>query len=154
VSFRAFGLVVAVAGGWAVLSGCDSPPSASELRAWQASDHDREPSSGAGGASEQQKPTSGGRAAAGGRGSAQEMVVEASWEQQCAACHGPMGHGDGPTGPMVHAADLTVGAWQDSVTDAQIAEVIAHGKGKMPRFDLPPKVVAGLVARIRASRGH
>jgi hypothetical protein len=55
---------------------------------------------------------------------------------------------------MVHAADLTVGAWQDSVTDAQIAEVIAHGKGKMPRFDLPPKVVAGLVARIRASRGH
>jgi mono/diheme cytochrome c family protein len=82
------------------------------------------------------------------------MVVEASWQQQCAACHGPIGHGDGPTGAMLHAADLTQASWQETVTDAQIADVIAHGKGKMPPFDLPPKVVAGLVARIRASRGH
>jgi hypothetical protein len=55
---------------------------------------------------------------------------------------------------MVHARDLTAASWQETVSDAQIAESIAHGKGKMPPFDLPPKVVAGLVARIRASRGH
>jgi mono/diheme cytochrome c family protein len=133
---------------------CDSPPSATDLPEWQAADHDKEPNAAAG--QEQQKATPSGGAAGGaaGRAAGPDMVVEASWQQQCAACHGAVGHGDGPTGPMVHAADLTLTAWQGTVTDAQIADVIAHGKGKMPPFDLPPKVVAGLVARIRASRGH
>jgi hypothetical protein len=56
---------------------------------------------------------------------------------------------------MVHAADLTQAAWQSTVTDADLARSIVSGKGKMPSFaDLPPKVVTGLVARIRALRGR
>jgi hypothetical protein len=56
---------------------------------------------------------------------------------------------------MVHAADLTRADWQATVTDADLAAVIAGGKGKMPAFpNLPARVVAGLVARIRASRGR
>jgi hypothetical protein len=56
---------------------------------------------------------------------------------------------------MVHAADLTRPDWQSTVTDEQIATSIVNGKGKMPAFaNLPPKLVAGFVARIRASRGR
>ncbi len=84
-----------------------------------------------------------------------DVLVEATWAEQCAACHGPIGHGDGPTGPMVHATDLTRADWQATMTDEQLARSIVTGKGKMPSFvDLPEKVVRGLVARIRASKGH
>lgn len=53
---------------------------------------------------------------------------------------------------MVRAPDLTLTDWQDRVTDEQIAEVIRKGRNRMPPFDLPPQVVSGLVARIRAAR--
>jgi cytochrome c oxidase cbb3-type subunit 3 len=56
---------------------------------------------------------------------------------------------------MFHAADLTRPDWQASVTDEQLATVIRGGKGKMPMFpDLPPRIVTGLVARIRALKGR
>jgi hypothetical protein len=56
---------------------------------------------------------------------------------------------------MVHATDLTRADWQATMTDEQLARSIVTGKGKMPSFvDLPEKVVRGLVARIRASKGH
>jgi len=56
---------------------------------------------------------------------------------------------------MVHAADLTRPDWQATMTDAHLAGSIVSGKGKMPPFpNLPAKIVAGLVARIRASRGR
>ena len=54
---------------------------------------------------------------------------------------------------MVKAADLTNEEWQAKVTDAQLAASIKNGKDKMPKFDLPDAVVAGLVLRIRATRG-
>ena len=137
-----------------IAAGCDSPPSAATLKEWTPADHDRaEESARAASGQQSPQPKAGQPGQPGNKGS--DLVLEATWAQQCTACHGPLGHGDGPTGPMVHAADLTLADWQASVTDEQIATVIVNGKGKMPPFgNLPPNIVAGLVARIRASRGH
>lgn len=55
---------------------------------------------------------------------------------------------------MVHATNLTLPEWQAKVTDQEIAEVIRNGKNRMPGFEFPPDVMAGLVARIRASKGR
>jgi mono/diheme cytochrome c family protein len=81
-------------------------------------------------------------------------LVEVTWRNQCASCHGLIGRGDGPQGPMVHATNLTQPEWQAKVTDQDIADVIRNGKNRMPKFDFPPDVVAGLVARIRMARGR
>ena len=81
------------------------------------------------------------------------MLIEAAWSQNCAVCHGPEGHGDGPNGALVKAPDLTRGEWQASVSDQDIATRIREGKGLMPKAELPEEVVVGLVARIRALRG-
>ncbi len=54
---------------------------------------------------------------------------------------------------MVRAQDLTRAEWHEQVTDAQIADVIKNGRNRMPAFGtLPPQVITGLVARIRANR--
>jgi hypothetical protein len=55
-------------------------------------------------------------------------------------------------GPMVRAPDLTNGDWQATVSDADMATIIKNGKNRMPKFDLPMPVIAGLVARVRALR--
>ncbi len=123
-----------------------------DVREWSPTDHDRaddsperrpQPQAPAGAASS-------GRAAA----DAMTMVVDVAWQQNCATCHGPEGHGDGPSGPMVKAPDLTRAAWQASTDDAAIAKVIHEGRNRMPKFDLPPDVVTGLIARIRSRRGR
>lgn len=77
-----------------------------------------------------------------------------AWSRQCASCHGIEGRGDGPNGPMVKAPDLSRPDWQAATSDEQIAAVIREGRNKMPRFDLPPPTIAGLVRRIRALRGR
>jgi mono/diheme cytochrome c family protein len=135
------------------VSACDSPPSASTLKEWTPADHDRAEETAR--VASGQKGGQAGSQAGANSSARPEMVVEAAWSQQCAACHGPIGHGDGPTGPMVHARDLTDPAWQASQTDEQMSAAIVSGKGKMPPFgNLPPKVIAGLVARIRATKGR
>lgn len=53
---------------------------------------------------------------------------------------------------MLKSPDLTRADWQAKVTDAELAEVIRKGRNKMPAFDLPPKVIEGLVRRIRLNR--
>jgi len=129
---------------------CSSPPSASGLPEWTPTDHDRvEETSRAA-----TKGQPGAASPAGAKGP--NPVIEASWAQQCARCHGTLGHGDGPEGPMVYATDLTRPDWQATVTDDQLASSIMVGKGKMPSFVkiLPPATINGLVARIRATRGR
>lgn len=113
-------------------------------REWQASDHDQE-------------PTGGGAAPAANGAPVNEMVaiIESTWQAKCQKCHGAGGHGDGPSGPMVNAADLSDPKLQDLYTDDQLATIIAKGKNRMPAFgDLSPEVVGGLVAKVRSFRAR
>jgi mono/diheme cytochrome c family protein len=128
---------------------CDSAPP--DLREWKAGDHDRvEQPSGQAARPSRLSPAPSSSAAA----NPTVTLVEVTWRNQCASCHGPIGRGDGPQGPMVHATNLTLAEWQSKVTDEQIAEAIRSGKNRMPKFDFPPEVIAGLVARIRVAKGR
>ena len=121
--------------------GCDRAPAAQGLKEWTPADHDQE----------QGRPLAGQapRSDAGGAGT----LVELTWQNQCATCHGAGGHGDGPQGAMFKASDLSREDWQGRTKDDEIAQVITNGKGRMPKFDLPEEVVRGLVQRIRSLRG-
>jgi hypothetical protein len=55
---------------------------------------------------------------------------------------------------MVKAPDLTQGGLLDKRSDAELAQVVLEGRGKMPKFGLPPEVVAGLIKRIRVHRAR
>jgi mono/diheme cytochrome c family protein len=133
-----------------LLSACDAPPASANMPEWTAQDHDR--------SDEKEKVASGAQAAGPTAGAPREdgnrVLIETTWRAQCAQCHGFIGHGDGPGGPALKATDLTRAEWQSSRSDAEIAAAISQGKGRMPKFDLPPNVVTGLVARIRASKGR
>jgi cytochrome c oxidase cbb3-type subunit 3 len=120
--------------------GCDRAPSPDGLKDWTAADHDGEKKTG------KQGPK--------GDGGGAPQLVELTWRNQCQSCHGPTGHGDGPQGPMVKAQDLSREDWQSKISDAEIATVIATGKGRMPKFELPAEVVSGLVVRVRSFRGR
>jgi cytochrome c oxidase cbb3-type subunit 3 len=127
---------------------CEAAPPADSLKEWSPNDHhsaDDDKSGGSGAARQ-------GAQAPKGRDTPQ--LVELAWRQQCTACHGAMGKGDGPTGPMVQAPDLTNADLQAKATDAELAAIIKGGKGKMPKFDLPDPVIQGLVARIRMLKGR
>lgn len=129
--------------------GCEAPPSPASLKEWTPADHhsnddDKLPPNGGQGAA----------APAGRRSPSGDVaqLVDITWRQQCSQCHGSGGRGDGPTGPMVRAPDLTRAEWQKSVTDAELAATIKNGKNRMPKFDLPEAVLQGLVKRIRTLR--
>jgi mono/diheme cytochrome c family protein len=118
------------------LLACDSAPR--DRREWVAADHD------------QPEGRTGQTPQAPSQATNDRTLVDLAWQKNCAQCHGARGRGDGPQAAMARPPDLTRRAWQERVTDAQIADVIRNGKNKMPKFDLPPPVVEGLVARIRA----
>lgn len=126
---------------FAAVTACDRAPSADGLKEWSPADHGGEQKSAAG---------QGARVADGG---GTFTIVEVTWRNQCASCHGLGGHGDGPQGPMFKAADLSKDEWQSKVKDEDIAAVIQNGKGRMPKFELPPEVVKGLVERVRSFKG-
>ncbi len=132
-----------------VLGGCDREP----VREWSPSDHDQSDNPGQNGQVAPVRPAANASGQAAAQAQAQAQLVDIAWSRQCATCHGPTGHGDGPSGPMVQAPDLTRPDWQAQVSDEQIAQVISQGKGKMPKLDLPAPVVAGLVRRVRSLRG-
>lgn len=120
--------------------------SSGEVREWQASDHEQPAG---------QPGQVAARPGSSSQGGPDKSLVELAWARNCATCHGPIGRGDGPQGPMVRAQDLTRAEWQSQVTDEQIAEVIRKGRNRMPAFEsLPPQVIAGLVARIREHRAR
>ncbi len=127
--------------------GCDRPPPAESLREWTAVDHH---------SADDSKLAAQPAAAARAKSAATDdsALVDLTWRNQCASCHGSAGRGDGQMGPMLHAPDLTDAQWQGRTSDAEIATVIKNGRNRMPRFDLPDGVVRGLVQRIRALRGQ
>ncbi|MDB4942757.1 MAG: hypothetical protein JWP97_2291 [Labilithrix sp.] len=139
-----FALPAAVALASLAAFACDRAPPPDGLKEWTAADHDGEKRTGPAG---NQGPR-----VAGGGGVA--SLVDATWRNQCAACHGAAGHGDGPQGPMFKAQDLSNEDWQAKATDEQIAASITNGKGRMPKFELPEEMVKGLVLRVRSFRGN
>jgi len=120
---------------------CNERPS--DVREWRPADHDHteNPSS----SQVQVDPKDAGAPAVPGL----EDVTIVAWGQNCTPCHGELGRGDGPRGPMLKATNLSDAAWQSSVTDQQIAATIKLGKGAMPAFKLPDVTIANLVKLIR-----
>jgi cytochrome c oxidase cbb3-type subunit 3 len=127
------------------LAACDRAPSDADAKVWTPSDHLEEKGRLPSGAQGPQTKGDAGDA---------RTLIELTWRNQCASCHGAIGKGDGPNGPPLKATDLTKEEWQKGTSDAQIAQSIKNGKNRMPKFDLPDSVVQGLVARIRESKGR
>jgi mono/diheme cytochrome c family protein len=73
------------------------------------------------------------------------------FKANCTLCHGEDGSGSSPTGKALKAKDLRSSEVQDK-SDAELAEVIMKGKGKMPAFGAKIKPDDGmkLVAYIRS----
>jgi mono/diheme cytochrome c family protein len=138
--------VAALAALGALVAACDRPASAGSAPEWTPADHhSHDDDKGQAGA-----PQAAPAAAAPGDAT---QLVEVAWRQQCTACHGSSGKGDGQMGAMLQVPDLSREDFQSKASDADIAGVIKTGRNKMPRFDLPDAVVRGLVARIRSLRG-
>ncbi len=73
------------------------------------------------------------------------------FKTNCTLCHAEDGSGSSPTGKAMKAKDLRSSEVQ-SQTDAELAEVITKGRGKMPPFGakIKPDDVTKLVAYIRS----
>ncbi len=80
------------------------------------------------------------------------------YQQQCVACHGKEGKGDGPAAVAFDPkpVDLADSAFQASRTDEQIFEAISEGKQAMPSFSaqLKPEQIHAVVAYIRMLGGQ
>ncbi len=124
----------------ALASACNETPP--DLREWRTTDHDHTENPNA----EQVQVTDAGSSEP---GHGLDDVTIVAWQQNCTTCHGPLGRGDGPQGPMVHAADLSRSDWQASITDDAIATTIRQGRGRMPGFKLPDATIQRLVQLVR-----
>jgi cytochrome c6 len=73
------------------------------------------------------------------------------YKTNCVTCHSADGSGDNPTGKALHAKDLRSDEVQKQ-SDAELAQVITKGRGKMPAFGakLKPDDVTRLAAYIRS----
>jgi len=73
------------------------------------------------------------------------------YKTNCVLCHSANGSGDSPTGKAFHSKDLRSADVQKQ-SDAELAEVITKGRGKMPAFGakIKPDDVTKLVAYLRA----
>lgn len=83
------------------------------------------------------------------------------FESRCVTCHGPQGAGDGPAsaGLTPHPRNFQDPAWQASVSDEHIEQIVQYGGaavGRSPAMpanpDLmsKPEVVAALRAHVRS----
>lgn len=118
-------------------------------REWRPEDHDQEQSGTA------QMPANADAAPNPNGAESDLALLEAAWTSNCAQCHGRMGLGDGPQGPMVKAPNLTDPAVVDRFSDAELLAIIKAGRNKMPAFpSLPDRIAQGLVARVRANEKH
>ena len=79
-----------------------------------------------------------------------DNTAEATYKAKCAMCHGPDGKGETATGKAMKAGDFASEAVQ-KMSDADLADTISKGKGKMPAYKtLTPDQVKDLVAYVRA----
>jgi hypothetical protein len=123
--------------------GCNRSPD--DLREWKASDHRHTSESKSENGPEAPQVTGSAEAPLPGL----DEVTIATWRRACTSCHGQLGRGDGPQGPMVRARNLSDPAWQAATSDAQIKESITKGRGKMPAFPLPEATLDGLLHLVR-----
>jgi cytochrome c6 len=73
------------------------------------------------------------------------------YKSKCAGCHAADGTGSA-MGKKIGAQDFTSADVQ-KVSDAELADIITNGKGKMPPYkSLTPDQVKGLVAYIRTMK--
>lgn len=126
-----------------LLAACACNERPSDLREWRPSDHDHTDNPGSD--QVQVDPNAAASAAPAGL----EDVTIVAWQQNCTQCHGKLGRGDGPRGPMLKATNLSDPAWQAATSDEQIARTIKQGKGAMPPFNLPDVTIAKLVKLVR-----
>jgi cytochrome c6 len=72
------------------------------------------------------------------------------YQKNCVLCHAADGSGSSPSGKAMKAKDLRSPEVQGK-SDAELAEFITQGKGKMPAFGkkLKPDDIKQLVAYIR-----
>jgi cytochrome c553 len=116
------------------------------------------PSSGVPGAKPESGPHGGGASAGTKTG---DERARAMFETICATCHGNTGQGNGPAAESLPTKprNYTDAAWQASVTDAQIKDIIIHGGqavGKSPLMPANPELerdtekLDGLLKIIRA----
>jgi mono/diheme cytochrome c family protein len=75
------------------------------------------------------------------------------YKQQCVACHGVKGKGDGPAAVAFNPrpADLNNPDFWAGRTDKQVLDVLLNGKGSMPAFAtvLKPDEIQSLVTYLR-----
>ena len=79
-------------------------------------------------------------------------AAKATFQSECAMCHGPDGAGS-EVGKSMNVPDLRSPVVQ-KLPDAELAQVIANGKGGMPSFksSLSEDQIHDLVAHIRSLR--
>jgi cytochrome c6 len=77
--------------------------------------------------------------------------AEKIYKANCVLCHAADGSGSSASGKALGAKDLRSDVVQKKI-DAELAETITQGKGKMPAFGkkLKPEDITKLVAYIRA----
>ena len=105
--------------------------------------------------------TSADTAGSAGGGSAEAKTI---FTTRCATCHGTDGKGKGPASITLNPKprNYTDGAWQKSVTDDHIAEIIVKGGAAVgksplmppnPDLESKPAVVTSLVGIVRSFGG-
>ncbi len=74
-----------------------------------------------------------------------------TYKANCVLCHSANGSGDSSSGKALKAKDLRSDEVQKK-SDAELADFITKGQGKMPAFGskLSPDMIKALVAYIRA----
>ena len=77
--------------------------------------------------------------------------VDKNYKKNCVLCHSADGSGSSPTGKSMKARDLRSPEVQ-KMSDAELADFISQGRGKMPAFSkkLKPEDIQQLVAYVHA----
>ena len=84
---------------------------------------------------------------------AQEVPVTETYRRQCASCHGEEGRGDGRVARRYNPrpTDFRDPEGVAALSDEELLQIIAEGRGSMPAFDevLPLEVLLDLVRHVR-----